>query len=166
MRGCRRHFGGHGLRLGALVSLGFCLSAPLASATLTLTLVTTPDLGIVLSGSSGRQFILNTNDTVSGANAADYISGAVSGSLTVADDASPATITILIDNISTAGGLTVNDALCSYDGGAQTSCDGAGMNVTSAASATLKVGLDLSTSTTHSGGDSASVTLDVSVSYL
>ncbi len=135
-------------------------------AALTLTLVTTPSFGTIFSGASSRQFVLNTDDTITGANSSDYISGAVAGQFTIADDSSPATVTILVDNISTLGGLTVNQAVCKYNGGSQQSCDGAGMNVTSVSSATLKVGLDISTSTAHNGGDTASVSIDVSVAYL
>ena len=81
------------------------LAPSTAIAALTLTLVTTPNFGIIFSGASGRQFILNTNDTVTGANASDHISGAVAGQFTVADTTSPATVNILVDNISTLGGL-------------------------------------------------------------
>jgi hypothetical protein len=133
---------------------------------LTLSLITSPGFGLFFSGASGRQFILNTSSTISGTHASDYISGAAAGQFTLADDSSPNTVTILVNNISTLGGLTVNEALCSYNGGAQGRCDAAGMNVTSVGSATLKLGLDISTSTAHSGGDTSSITMDLSVSYL
>lgn len=133
---------------------------------LSLSLISSPNMGLFFSGTSGRQFILNANGTITGTHAGDYISGASAGQFTLADSSSPSTVTILVDNLSTLGGLTVNSALCSYNGGAQQQCDGAGMNVTSASSATLKLGLDISTSTTHSGGDAPSITMDVSVSYL
>ena len=154
------------LFLAAAVCLQLSLTVGAPRAALTLTLVEDPVLGRYFSGASGRQFILNTDGTVSGTDAADYISGALAGRFTVADDASPSSIVILVDNISTSGGLTVTDAICSYDGGADASCDGAGMTETSAASALLRVGLDVSTSQIHGGGDMASVMMDVSVSYL
>jgi hypothetical protein len=50
-----------------------------ASAAFTMTEIVSPDLGTVLAGASGRQFILNTDETVSGADAGDYLFGAVSG---------------------------------------------------------------------------------------
>ena len=55
----------------------------LAFAALTVTESTTPSLGTLLGGASGRNFILKTDDTVSGTNAADYLFGAVSGDLLV-----------------------------------------------------------------------------------
>jgi len=137
-----------------------------AVAALTLTLITAPEFGILYAGAGGRQFVLNTNGTVTGTSASDYISGAAAGQLTVADTASPQSISILVDNISTFGGLSVNDALCSYNGGVQQSCDGAGMTVTSVSSATLRVGLDISTTALHSGGNSASISMDVSVTII
>jgi hypothetical protein len=143
----------------------FAMSASPVLAGLTLTSTVTPSFGTVLSGASGRQFVLNTDDTITGASAADYVSGAAAAQLIVADDLAPAALVILVDNIGTLGGLTVAEATCRYAGGAQLPCDGAGLVVTSQSSATLRVGLDVSTSTTHSGGDSASVSLDVSVVY-
>jgi len=136
-----------------------------ATAVITLTEITSPSLGLILSGASGRQFILTTSDTVTGANAADYVSSAVAGAITVTDDTSPATIEILADSISSAGGLTINQVLCSYGGGAQTRCDGSPLVETSGASTTLKVGVDITTSQVHSGGDTASVNFDITITY-
>lgn len=133
---------------------------------LTLSLISLPSPGLFFSGASGRQFVLNTNSTITGTHASDYISGAAAGQFTLADNSSPSTVTILVDNISALGGLTLNMALCSYNGGAQQRCDGAGMNVTSVSSATLRLGLDISTTITHSGGDAPSISMDVSIAYL
>ena len=146
-------------------SLFTALLAMPATAIITLTEITSPNFGLILSGASGRQFILNTSNAVTGANAADYVSSAVAGVITATDDTSPATIEILVDNISSAGGLTVNEVLCSYGGGAQTRCDGSPLVETSSASTSLKIGVDITTSQVHSGGDSASVNFDVTVTY-
>jgi hypothetical protein len=54
-----------------------------ASAAITITEQTTPTLGTLVGGASGRNFILNTDETVSGTDSADYLFGAVSGQLTV-----------------------------------------------------------------------------------
>jgi len=149
--------------VGMYVLLGFPSTAIPA---LSLTLITSPEFGILYGGASGRQFILNTNSTITGTHSSDYISGAAAGQLTVGDTASPGSISILVDNISSFGGLSVNDALCSYNGGIQQSCDGAGMTVTSVSSATLRIGLEISTAALHSGGDSASISMDVSVTII
>ncbi len=155
-------------RIGSLTSVALLsLAIPsLATATLTLSLTSEPTFGILFSGASNRQFILNTDDSISGTDSSDYISGAAAGSFSLTDSTSPASINLLVDNIGTSGGLTVNDVVCSYDGGSQQSCDGSGLNVTSTSSATIKLGLDISTSSAHSGGDTASVSLDLSISYL
>lgn len=144
----------------------FLLYLPLSSmATITLTEITAPSFGLILSGASGRQFILNTSGTITGANSSDHISAQSAGDITVTDDTSPMTIEILADSISTVGGLTVNQVLCSYAGGAQTQCDGSPLVATSAASASLKIGVDVTTSQVHSGGDNASVNMDINVTY-
>jgi len=115
------------------------VTAVTAVTALTLTRVNTPSLGVMFAGESSRQFVLNTNDTVTGSVAGDHVSGAAAGQFTVSDTSSPVTINILVENISSLGGLTVNQALCSYNDGAQQRCDGAGMSVTSVSSATLTV---------------------------
>ena len=125
-----------------------------------------PSFGIILSGSSGRQFILNTTDTVTGTDSGDYISGAVAGEINVHKVGQPLSINILIDNISTSGGLAVNQGLCAYDGGAQLACGGAGISGTTGPNRTLKVGLDITTNSAHVGDDTASVDFDVNVTII
>lgn len=49
-------------------------------------------------------------------------------------------ITILVDNIVNGTGDSLGSVLCSYDDGADTACDGAGMSATSVDSATLLIG--------------------------
>ncbi len=148
--------------------LGSVLLAALdvASAALTVTEVVTPSLGTVFSGASSRQFILNTDETVSGANAGDYLFGAVSGQLELKKTAGPQDANIVADNFSTLGGVTVNAVPCRYHTGSQLSCDGAGIDVNVTATRTLYVGIDLNTSQMHNGGDSASVTYDITVTLI
>ncbi len=138
----------------------------IASAVFTMTEVVTPDLGTCFSGASGRQFILNTDETVTGADAADYLFGAVSGQLGVKKTGGPASANIVAENITTSGGLTVNAVPCRYHTGSQLSCDGAGIDVTVQANRTLYVGVDLTTSQVHSGGDTASVMYDITVIFV
>ena len=145
-------------------ALGVLIWTP-AMATLTMTRTATPSFGTFFGGASGRSFVLGTDGNISGSAAGDYISGASAAVFTVDDTVGSAAITILVDNISALGGLTVNEALCSYNGGAQQRCDSTGISATSVASATLRVGLDVTTSTTHSGGDTASISMNVSVLY-
>lgn len=144
--------------------VGSFLSWP-ANATITLTEITAPTFGLILSGASGRQFVLNTSGTITGADSADHISSQAAGDITVTDDTSPATIEILANNISSSGGLTVNQVLCSYAGGAQSQCDGSPLVTTSSASASLKIGVDVTTSQVHNGGDTATVNMDINVTY-
>ncbi len=67
------------------ILLGSVLLAALqvAFAAITVTEGTTPSLGTLLAGDTDRNFILNTDATVSGTDAADYLFGAVAGDLTV-----------------------------------------------------------------------------------
>ncbi len=148
--------------------LGSALLAAIdiASAAFTMTEVVTPDLGTFFSGATGRQFILNTDETVTGADAGDFLFGAVSGQLSLVKTQGPQAANILADNISTSGGVTVNAVPCRYHTGSQLSCDGAGIDVTVQSTRTLYVGVDLTTSQVHSGGDTASVMYDITVIFV
>ena len=153
-----------------IILLGSALLAAIhvAVAQLTVTEIVTPDLGTVLSGASGRQFILNTDETVSGADAADYLFGAVSGQLDVTwgQKGKKKQINIVAENITTTGGVSVNAVPCRWHKGTQTTCQGAGINRNLRNTRSLWVGVDLSTSQVHSGGDTASVTYDITVTIL
>ncbi len=147
-----------------------CIIATLLSgaayAALTITENVAPSFGVLLGGATGRQFILNTDDTVTGADAADYLFGAVSGELELDNKGQQGAINILADNISASGGLTVTRILCSYRGGPQQACDGAGITEQSGRKRILKVGIDFTTNIAHSAADTPSVTLDISVIFL
>jgi hypothetical protein len=150
------------------IFLGTFLLASLDAsfAALTITEKTTPTLGTLLTGASGRNFILNTDETVSGTDAADYLYGAVSGELTVKKTGGGQSANILADNITATGGVTVNAIPCKYGTDAQTTCDGSGLNVTVSGTKALMVGVDINTSKVHVGDDTASVTYDITITLL
>jgi hypothetical protein len=151
--------------MASLPIFNFSLVTP-SYAALNVTTIQSINLGIILSGPAGRQFILNTSGIVTGPDTADHINGQVVGEINVIDTTSPLSINILADNINAIGGLTVNQVLCSYNNGPQLPCSGTGMDATSAASASLKVGLDVSTTQTHNGGDVGSITIDITITYI
>ena len=152
------------------ILLGSALLAALeaAFAAITITETITPDLGTLLGGDSGRNFILNTDGSVSGTDAADYLFGAVSGNLTVKKTAGSQSANIVADNFSTTGGVTINAVPCKWDTDTATTCDGSGINVTLTSNTTknLLVGVDLDTSQVHSGGDSPTATYDINITLL
>jgi len=147
--------------------LGGVLLAALdvAFAAFTMTETVTPSLGMVFSGAPGRNFILNTDETVTGADAIDYISGAVSGQLTLVKTQGPADVNIVAENIVPSGGLIVIGVPCRFDVDPQTTCDGAGINVRVHQTQILYVGVNITTSQVHIGGDTASVTYDINVIF-
>lgn len=150
------------IALGSVLLVAF----EFAGAALTITEKTTPTLGTLLSGAGGRNFILNTDQTVSGADSADYLFGAVSGELTIKKTGERQSAHILADNFSTTGGVTVNAVPCKFGNGSQTTCDGSGLNVTARGTKALMVGIDLDTSQVHTGNDTASVTYDITITLL
>lgn len=137
-----------------------------AFAALTITESTSPTLGTLVGGPGGRNFILNTDDTVSGSDSADYLFGAVSGDLTVKKTGGPQSANIVADNITTSGGVSVNAVPCSYDGGSQANCTGSGINVTVLGNKSLLVGVDLDTTASHDSSDSPTVTYDINITLL
>ena len=155
----RRHM------LNVLVALAVAALPGMASAALSLTLLQSPDLGLFFAGASGRQFELRPDGTVTGTDSGDYISGAVEGQFTITDDTAPLAINILADNVITSGGLSVTKVTCTYRSWTYQVCSGSGLSVTSASTDTLYVGLDVSTTQAHTGGDVPTVSMDISVSY-
>ena len=152
------------------ILLGGALLAALqvTFAALTVTENIAPSLGTLLSGAIDRNFILNTDATVSGTDAADYLFGAVAGSLTVKKTGGGQSANILADNFTSTGGVTINAVPCRYHTGSQTICDSPGItvNVKKNLARTLYVGVDITTNQFHSGGDTASVTYDITVSFI
>jgi len=158
-----RHFA----RLRKILLGGALLAAlQVAFAAVTVTEKTAPSLGTLLGGASGRNFILNTDATVSGTDAADYLFGAVAGSLAVKQTGGGASANILADNFSTTGGVTINGVPCKWHTDTATTCDGSGINITVQGNRTLLVGVDLDTSQIHSGGESPTATYDITVTLL
>ena len=110
-------------------SLGILLllASDAALAQITITEVTTPTLGVLLSGATGRNFILNTDDTVSGTDAADYVTGADSGRLNISKVGGNQNATIVADNFSTTGGVTINGVPCRWRNNSPQTCEGSGI---------------------------------------
>lgn len=147
-----------------LIIGGTFLAAPLVVfAALTVTETTSPTLGVLLTGASGRNFILNTDETVSGTDSADYVSGAVTGQLSIKKTGGSQSANILADNFSATGNVSINAVPCRFDTGSQTTCDGSGINVTVQATKTLYVGVNINTTAAHTGGQTASATYDITV---
>lgn len=157
-------------RICGLRTIAVCgallLTLKAAVAALTITEKVTPSLGVLLSGASGRNFILNTDQTVSGTDSADYMTGAVSGELTVKKTGGSQSANILADNFSTTGGVTINSVPCKYGTGSQSTCSGTGLNVTVGGTVALMVGVDINTTQAHTGGQSATATYDITITLL
>jgi hypothetical protein len=74
-------------------------------------------------------------------------------------------ITILVDNVSTATGYVLQNWTCNYDAaGSDSACDGSGYTETSVASATLLIGVTLKGNGSAVVGTDNS-TFDVTVTY-
>jgi hypothetical protein len=152
------------------ILLGSALLAALeaAFAAIDITETITPDLGTLLGGDSGRNFILNTDGSVSGGAAADYLFGAVAGNVTVKKTGGSQSANIVADNFSTTGGVTINAVPCKWDTDTATTCHGSGINVTLSPGQekNLLIGVNLDTTQMHSGGDTPTATYDINITLL
>ncbi len=150
------------------ILLGGALLAALqvVFAAITVTESVTPSLGTLLGGIQDRNFILNTDATVSGTDAADYLFGAVAGDLAIKKTGGSQSANILADNFSGTG-VTIVGVPCKWDTDAATTCDGSGINVTvTGQTKHLLVGVNLKTTQSHSGGNSSTATYDITVTLL
>ena len=145
--------------------LGSVLLAALevAFAALTVTEDTAPSLGTLLGGDTGRNFILNTDATVSGTDAADYLFGAVAGVLTIKKTGGGQSANILADNYSVTEGVIIKGVPCKWHTDTATICDGSGINITAQGSRKLLVGVEIDTDQTHTSAHSPTATYDITV---
>jgi len=101
--------------------------------------------------------LTDTNNNVLGGTQA-------AAELTVTATASQS-ITILVDNVSTATGYVLETWMCNYGGaGSDSNCDGGGYTETSVASATLLIGATVKANGNAVAGTDNS-TFDVTVTY-
>lgn len=112
---------------------------------------------------SGEAVVIAPDGTVTDADNRVVGGSQAAAELTVTASAAQA-ITILIDTVASGSGYTLGTFVCSYDGGADTACDGAGYSQTSVASAFLNVGATLTGDGTAAAGD-ADGSFNVTVSY-
>jgi hypothetical protein len=108
--------------------------------------------------------VIAPNDSVT--DAGGNVFGGTQGAadLTVTASASQS-ITILVDNVSTATGYTLGTWMCNYNAaGSNSACDGAGYSETSATSAVLLIGVTLTGNGAAVAGNDDS-TFDVTVTY-
>ena len=107
--------------------------------------------------------VIGTDDAVTDAG-----SNVLGGSQAAAELAVTAsagfTITILVDTIVSGTGYALATFLCSYDGGADTACDGAGYTDTSVASGVIEIGATMTGDGTAVAGN-ADGSFNVTINY-
>lgn len=148
-----------------LLLTGILLSSPVI-AILTLTSVVNPNFGDILSGASGRNFILSTSGIISGTNASDYISGASAGSLVITGDLAQS-VSITATNLLANGGISIANVTCNYDNTGDQDCI---VGLTGAqptlAGKTLLIGLEINTTQIHNDTDTPAPSFDITVNYI
>jgi hypothetical protein len=142
------------------------IAAETAFAAFSMIEIISPSLGTFFGGVSGRNFILNTDGTITGTDAADYMLGAIGGELELKKTGGPVSANIVAENISTYGGLSVASVLCKYQNQAQTTCSGSGINVSLKGKRKLLLGINVTTTQFHGGGDTAGASMDITVTFL
>ena len=128
--------------------------------------VVEPDFGVLQGGPAGRDFILTTSGTIGGANAADYISGAVAGMVNIVAD-NNSSLDILATNLMADGGVTIVNVTCMYGNGPDMDCDqgftGTGKK---GHGEDMYIGLEINTTQVHGDNDTAAPSFDIVINYL
>lgn len=135
-------------------------------APITFTTVVNPSLGTLDAGTMGRNFVLGTDGTISGSDAAAYAGGASAGSIKI-QGSEFQNIDIIAQNLVADGGVSITTVSCDYGGAGSADCL-AGIAAAAAptsAGTTLLLGLGVTTTIAHSDGNSAAPTFDIIVSY-
>ncbi len=125
-----------------------------------------PSFGTFLGGPSGRDFILNTNGTIGGTNATDYLWGAVAGSITITGQ-NAAAISILATNLSSSGGISIVNVTCNLNNTGDQDCLLGFSGVAAPGQGeTMSIGLEINTTQFHGDNVTASASFDIVVSYI
>ena len=125
-----------------------------------------PAFGDLLAGASGRNFILGTNGSISGTNAADYIRGAAAGSILISGDPSTS-ISIQASNLTADGGVSIVNITCNWDATGDQDCvTGFSATPPTSAGKVLLLGVEITTTTTHGDNDTAAPSFDIVVNYI
>jgi hypothetical protein len=149
------------LTLGSLLTASAFAAPPIGFSNLI-----NPAFGDLLAGASGRNFILGTNGSISGTDAADYISGAAAGSLTISGSPTQS-ISIQASNLIADGGVSIVNVTCNYDATGDQNCiTGFSGSPPTSAGKVLLIGVEINTTITHGDNDTAAPSFDIVVNYI
>lgn len=121
------------------------------------------DFGVVVAGTADT-YTIDTAGAVTAAGAGVWLGGTPTvGDITIVGSATQA-VDITVGNYAANGGVTPANAQCSYDGGAEASCNMAGAAAPGAGK-TLLIGVDAIVDGTQAAGATAAPTFDITVVY-
>ena len=145
--------------IAAVTSIRFV--APIAFTT-----AVNPSLGTFDTGIGSRSFVLGTDGTISGTDAAAYTGGANAGSIVIQGSESQ-NIDIIAQNLVADGGVNIAAVNCDYGGAGSTDCltGIASAAAPTTAGTTLLLGLSVTTTIAHSDTINATPAFDIIVSY-
>lgn len=150
-----------------LLTMGILLAnSSFAAKSIGFSNLINPAFGDLLAGASGRNFILGTDGSISGTDAADYVSGAVAGSLTISGSPTQS-VSIQASNLVADGGVSIINVTCNWDASGDQNClTGFSATPPTAAGKILLLGLEITTTTTHGDNDIAAPSFDIVVNYI
>ena len=95
------------------------------------------------------------------------VSGAQSGRLNISKSGGAQDATIVADNFSTTGGVTINGVPCRWRNNTPQTCESPGITKRIRSQPRpLWLGVDIDTTMVHSGGDTASASYDITVTLI
>lgn len=120
--------------------------------------------GLIDEALNTETIIIAPDDTVTGDGTGFLVGGVRRAADLTIGATSGVAINILIDAVVNGTGYALTSFICDYQAGADLSCDGAGMNVTSVSSGALRVGVTLTGDNLAVAGN-ADGSFDVTVIY-
>jgi hypothetical protein len=132
---------------------------------ITITEVNALDFGLLDAlMANGETVAIDTADAVT-----DASTNVVGGTQEAAEVTITATagvaVTVLVNNVTNGTHYTLGTFVCTYDGGGESACDGAGQSNTSVASATVLVGATLTRNAVAMTAGADNGSFDINMTY-
>lgn len=132
---------------------------------ITITEVNPLDFGLLdATMANAETVVIDTADVVTDANT-NVVGGTQEAAEVTITATAGVAVTVLVNNVSNGTYYTLGTFVCTYNGGAESACDGGGQSNTSVASATVLVGATLTRNATAmvAGADDGS--FDINMTY-
>ncbi len=132
---------------------------------ITITEVNALDFGLLDAlMANGEAVVIDTADAVTD-NDTNVVGGTQEAAEVTITATSGVAVTVLVNNVTNGTHYTLGTFVCTYDGGGESACDGAGQGNTSVASATVLVGATLTRNAVAMTAGADNGSFDINMTY-